>query len=49
MYLKGPTGNGDVVIVTKFESMQGFFSYRMKLAELNTNVVIPAVPITVTV
>ena len=47
-YLR-PVGRSTLSIVTKFESMQGFFSYRMKFAELDTNVVIPAVPITVTV
>ena len=42
-------GRATLSIVTKSESIQGFFNYRMKFAELDTNVVIPAVPITVTV
>ena len=42
-------GRATLSIVTKSESIQGFFSYRMKFAELDTNVVIPAVPVTVTV
>ena len=44
-----PVCKGFVYIFTKAGSMQGFFSYRMKLAELDTGVVIPAVPVTVTV
>ena len=44
-----PVGKVFVFILTKAESMQGFFSYRMKLAELETEVVIPAVPVTIIV